>query len=154
MVSVHCMAMVETDVIMKTWRKVNKDNRPRKRGQRLRHMPSWHLSSMINVWTKYWEPWLFGNRETDLFMKTWHKFSKAGWPWKCRSTIILILSKQVFARYLTKTQQITIIKSLVGPGVDITIYHTQGQHDNHYHRCSHKINVLKFHLPVYRKYIK
>jgi hypothetical protein len=30
------------------------------------HMPGWHVSSMINVWTKYTEPRLYGNEEADL----------------------------------------------------------------------------------------
>lgn len=154
----------EIDVIMKTWRKVDKDNRPCKRGQCPGHMSSWHLSSMINVWTKYWEPWLNGNRETDLFMKTWCKFSKAGWPWKCHFTKTYYLDSEqtslysysymLHAAYLAKMQQITIIKSLVWPNMGWTPqFITQGQYANHYHRCSQKINLLKFHLPVYRKYI-
>jgi hypothetical protein len=38
------------------------------------HMHAYaHIPSMINVWIKYDEPRLYGNRETDLIMKTWHK---------------------------------------------------------------------------------
>jgi hypothetical protein len=37
---------------------------------------------MINVWTKYGEARLYGNEETDLIMKTWHKFNKVSTPWK------------------------------------------------------------------------
>jgi hypothetical protein len=45
-------------------------------------MPYWRVPSMINVWTKYGKARLYGNEETDLIMKTWHKFNKNSTPWK------------------------------------------------------------------------
>ena len=33
-------------------------------------MPGQHVPNMINVWTNYGEPRLYGIRETDLIMKT------------------------------------------------------------------------------------
>ena len=42
-------------------------------------MPVWHIPSIINVRTKYGEPRLYGNGETDPITKTWSKVSR---PWK------------------------------------------------------------------------
>ena len=34
---------------------------------------------MINVWTKYGEPRLYGNGETEIITKTWHFKREAQW---------------------------------------------------------------------------
>ena len=36
------------------------------------HMSGLHVLSVINVWTKYSEPRLYGNGKTDLITKIWH----------------------------------------------------------------------------------
>ena len=61
----------ETDLIIKTWcnfRSVARENEVNVRW----HMPNWYVSSMINVWTKYSEPRLYGNGETYLITKCLH----------------------------------------------------------------------------------
>ena len=35
------------------------------------YMSGWHVHTMINMWTKYGDPMLYGNRETDLITKTY-----------------------------------------------------------------------------------
>jgi hypothetical protein len=39
------------------------------------HMLDWHVPSIFNAWTKDGEHRLYGNGETVLNMKTWHKFN-------------------------------------------------------------------------------
>jgi len=39
-----------------------------------------HAPSTINVWTKYGEPSMYGNRETDLITRTLHKFNEVSRP--------------------------------------------------------------------------
>jgi hypothetical protein len=41
-----------------------------------------HVPSTISVWTKYGEPIMYGNRETDLITRIWHKFNEVSRPWK------------------------------------------------------------------------
>ena len=43
-------------------------------------MPSWHVSTMINVWTKHGEPRLYGNEETVNNYKNWTTVIKP-WQW-------------------------------------------------------------------------
>jgi len=52
---------------------VNHENEVKVRWQ----MPGWH---MINVWTKYGEPRLYENEETDLITKTRRKYNKVSRP--------------------------------------------------------------------------
>jgi hypothetical protein len=71
----------ESDLIMKTWCKCNKVNRPWKWGQgQVTH--AWLTCTHYDVWTKHGECRLYGNGETDLITKTWHEFNKVSRPWK------------------------------------------------------------------------
>ena len=60
----------------KTWHKFNKVSRSLNEFKVKWYMPGWHVPSMINVWTKYGEPRLYGYGETDVFTKIWHKFNQ------------------------------------------------------------------------------
>jgi hypothetical protein len=61
----------ETDLITKNLnvnltKSIEHQNEVMVRWQKL----DWHVPSMINVWTKYGEPKLYGNWETYLITKT------------------------------------------------------------------------------------
>ena len=79
-VSPGCMVMAKL-TSSESWHKfksVDRENEVKDKW----HMPSWHLHFMINMWTKYSEPRLYGNSETGLITQIWHKFNKVGRPWK------------------------------------------------------------------------
>jgi hypothetical protein len=67
----------ETDLITKTYfqQSIDYENKNEVKVRLCQPMPYWLVPSMINVWTKYGKPSLYGNGETDLITKTWHKFA-------------------------------------------------------------------------------
>ena len=71
MASLACMVM-EKLIDHENFKSVDHENEVKVRWQ----MPSWYVPSIINVWTKYGEPRLYGHEETDLIPKTWSKNSK------------------------------------------------------------------------------
>lgn len=46
------------------------------------YISGWHISSIINVWTKYGEPWVNGNEETDRITKTLRELNEVSIPWE------------------------------------------------------------------------
>jgi hypothetical protein len=69
----------EPDLITKTWCKFNIVGKLQKwgHGQVTYAQLTYTLHIMINAWTRYSEPRLYGYVETDLITKTWLKFSKS-----------------------------------------------------------------------------
>ena len=72
----------ETDLKFWTWKLLTKsvdfENEVKVRW----HMSSWHIPTIIKVWTKYGQSRLHGNMETDPILKTWHKMNQVIRPWK------------------------------------------------------------------------
>ena len=61
--------------------KFNDVSKPWKWGQgQVTH--AWLTCTLHDQWTKWGEPRLYGKGETDLIMKTWHKFNEVSRPWK------------------------------------------------------------------------
>jgi hypothetical protein len=77
MMFLYCMVIGETYQIVKTWHSDIHLTMPVDHKNEVMAMwkvSGWHISYTVNVWTKYDEPRLYSNRETDL-MKTWLKFN-------------------------------------------------------------------------------
>ena len=61
-----------------------------------RHVPAWIVPLMINVWSKYDEPRLYGNVENDPILKMWHcqcRCKESNRQWRDNKPINLPINK-------------------------------------------------------------